>query len=172
MLALNAITIAQETTPLINSRLDGVVLDSITKEPLGEVTLRLEGVTHSTTTNDKGQFQFVTGQKFPYTIIVSYVGYKTKTVVANGSPITVLLERDDSVIDEVAVVGYTKVKRSALTSSISVVKGKDLSQAPYTSVIEKLQGQVPGLLITNDSGTPGASVLVRLRGTNSISGGN
>lgn len=166
------VTIAQETTPLINSRLDGVILDSITKEPLGEVTLRLEGVTHSTKTDDDGKFQFITGQKFPYTIIISYVGYKTKTIVANGSPITILLERDDSAIDEVEIVGYTKVKRSALTSSMSVVKGKDLSQAPYTSVIEKLQGQVPGLLITNDSGTPGTSVLVRLRGTNSVNGGN
>lgn len=164
--------LAQETTPLINSTLEGVVVDAATKEPLEGATLQLQGVTHSTKTDQQGRFKFVTGQKFPYTLVVTYVGYQTKEVVANGSPITIELDRDDSALDEVEVVGYTKIKRSALTSAIQVVKGEDLSQAPYTSVIEKLQGQVPGLLITNDSGTPGTSVLVRLRGTNSVNGGN
>jgi len=163
---------AQETVPLINSSLKGVVLDSLTKEGIAEATLQLEGVTHQTKTDDNGQFQFVTGQKFPYTIMVSYVGYKTKKIVATGSPLTIYLQRDENALEEIAIVGYTKTKRSALTGSISVVKGENLSQAPYTSVIEKLQGQVPGLMITNDSGTPGTSVLVRLRGTNSINGGN
>ncbi|MFB2118178.1 SusC/RagA family TonB-linked outer membrane protein [Parapedobacter sp. 2B3] len=172
LLLSQAIASAQQTTPLINSTLDGVVVDAITKEPLAEATIQIEGVTHSTKTDDHGKFQFVTGQRFPYTSIVSYIGYKTKTVVATGSPIIIELERNHSAIDEIEVVGYTKTKRSALTSAIQVVKGEDLSQAPYTSIVEKLQGQVPGLLITNDSGTPGTSVLVRLRGTNSITGGS
>jgi len=172
LLIISLSTQAQEITPLINSTLDGVVVDLVSREPLSEATIQIEGVTHSTKTDNKGKFQFITGQKFPYTLIITYIGYKTKKVVANGSPITIELERDDSALDEVEVVGYTKIKRSSLTSALQVVKGEDLSQAPYTSVIEKLQGQVPGLLITNDSGTPGTSVLVRLRGTNSVNSGN
>lgn len=163
---------AQETVPLINSVLDGLVVDSITKEPLIEATIQIEGVTHSTKTDEDGKFRFVTGQKFPYTVFVTYVGYQTKKVVITGTPITIELSPNLGALDEVEVVGYTKIKRSALTSALQVVKGEDLSKAPYSSAIEKLQGQVPGLLITNDSGTPGTSVLVRLRGTNSVNSGN
>src|SRR5690606_33094894 len=112
---------AQQTTPLINSTLDGLVIDAVTSEPLAGASLQLEGVTHSTRTDNRGRFQFVTGQKFPYTIIVSYVGYKTKNVVADGSPITIELERDATGLDEVVVVGYGTQKRSDLTGSVSKV---------------------------------------------------
>ncbi len=163
---------AQQTTPLINSTLDGLVVDAVTNAPLLGASVQIEGVTHVTTTDDEGKFRFVTGQKFPYTLIVTYVGYKTTTVVADGSPITIELARLDDSLDEVEVVGYTRIKRSSLTSSIQVVKGEDLSQAPVTSIVEKLQGQVPGLLISSDSGVPGTSLFVRLRGANSINAGN
>ena len=58
--------LAQEV-PIINSRLEGRVTDSITKQPIGGVTLRIKNVTHAVTTGSDGRFTFVTGQKFPYT---------------------------------------------------------------------------------------------------------
>ena len=80
--ALPTFTYAQETTPLINSTLTGTVVDAETGEPLSGATLQLQGITHVTKSDNLGQFRFVTGQKFPYTVIVSYVGYVTQEVVA------------------------------------------------------------------------------------------
>src|SRR5690606_4102397 len=144
---------AQETKPLINSTLDGVVVDAETKEPLGGATLQLEGVTHSTKTDNRGRFQFVTGQKFPYTIIVTYLGYKAKNVVADGSPITIELEQDATGLDEVVVIGYATQRRRDFTGSVASVPAV-LKEQPATSPDRLLQGSVSGVHVTQSSGQP------------------
>lgn len=161
-----------QNQPLINSTLKGQVIDTKTRQPVPGVTILIKGTTHTVQTDRDGKFDFVTGQKFPYTLILRYVGYRPKEVLADGSPITIGLDEDQTQLSDIEVVGYTKIKRAAQTAAITTIQAKELSNAPYTSVIEKLQGQVPGLFISNDSGTPGTSVLVRLRGTNSVNGGN
>ena len=171
ILFLPAISISQ-TQPIINSTLRGQVIDSKTKQGVPGATVSIKGTTHNVQTDKNGEFDFVTGQKFPYTLIIRYVGFKVKELIATGSPITISLDEDNNDLDNIEVVGYTKIKRAAQTAAVTTIQSKDLSKAPYTSVIEKLQGQVPGLFISNDSGTPGTSVLVRLRGTNSVNGGN
>ena len=52
--------------PIINASLTGTVIDAVTKEPLQGVTVQLEAVTHQVKTDSKGVFQFVTGQKLPF----------------------------------------------------------------------------------------------------------
>src|ERR1700733_1141885 len=73
-----------ESPPLINSKLEGIVTDSVTKQPIAGVSLRIKNITHMVITGADGRFAFVTGQKFPYTLVVTFVGYKTKEVVADG----------------------------------------------------------------------------------------
>ena len=70
-----------ETKPIINATLQGVVIDDETKQPIEGVTIQLEAVTHSVKTDDKGRFQFVTGQKLPFTLLLSYVGYERQRIV-------------------------------------------------------------------------------------------
>lgn len=163
---------AQQTTPLINSTLDGLVIDAVTSEPLAGASLQLEGVTHSTKTDNRGRFQFVTGQKFPYTIIVSYVGYKTKNVVADGSPITIELERDATGLDEVVVVGYGTQKRSDLTGSVSKVNPAEVRTIPEASFDAQLQGKAAGVQINSNTGVPGSDIFIRVRGATSINASN
>src|SRR5690606_30631347 len=74
--------VAQQTKPLINSTLQGQVLDSITKEPLPGALVHIEGTTHSVSTDEEGKFGFVTGQIFPYTLEISYIGYEKKKIIA------------------------------------------------------------------------------------------
>lgn len=64
--------------PIINASLLGTVIDATTKEPIEGATVQLEAVTHSVKTNREGRFQFVTGQKLPFTMTVSYIGYETQ----------------------------------------------------------------------------------------------
>src|SRR5690554_1270213 len=119
-------SMAQQATPLVNSTLEGVVLDAATREPLAGVTLQLEGVTHSTKTDERGRFRFVTGQKFPYAIIVSYIGYKTRTVTADKSPVTIELEQVITDLDEVVVIGYGEQTRRDFIGSVAQVTGDQI----------------------------------------------
>ncbi|WP_353185549.1 TonB-dependent receptor [Parapedobacter lycopersici] len=134
---------AQETTPLVNSILDGTVVDSETGEPLAGATLQLEGITHMTKSDTHGQFRFVTGQKFPYTIIVSYIGYITKEVVATGSPLTVALDRNATGLTEVTVT--SRRRRELLLNvpiPVSVISGALAADAGAFNV-NRLKELVP-----------------------------
>lgn len=159
---------AQETKPLVNSTLDGVVIDAVTKEPLAGATLQLEGVTHSTKTDRDGKFRFVTGQRFPYTIIVSYIGYKADTVVAQASPITIALEPDATGLDEVVVVGYGTQKKASLTGSVAVIDAESLANRPITNATQALQG-AGGVYVNQPKGRPGAEGnTIRIRGVGTL----
>lgn len=171
LLGMLSVGYAQDTKPLVNSTLDGVVLDAVTREPLVGATLQLEGVTHYTKTDEHGRFRFITGQKFPYTIIVSFVGYQTKNVVATGTPLTIELEQDATGLDEVVVVGYGTQKRSDLTGAIASVPQAALKQS-VSSFDRALQGTVAGVQVSQASGQPGSAVSIRIRGGNSINGAN
>ncbi len=170
--ALPILTQAQETTPLINSKLDGLVVDAVTKEPLAGATLQLEGVTHSTKTDRQGKFQFITGQKFPYTIVVSYIGYKTIPVIADGSPITIELEPDATGLDEVVVVGYGEQRKSNLIGAIAKVNPATVKAIPEASFDTQIQGNVAGVQINGGTGIPGSNTFIRVRGATSINSSN
>ena len=160
-----------ETIPLINSRLEGLVLDSATKQPIPGVVVHIKGTTHAVSTDQKGKFSFITGQKFPYTLIVTFIGYKTKEVIADGSPITIQLAENVSILNDVVVVGYGTQKKSDVTGSIASVSKVLLSQ-PAASFDNLLQGGVSGVAVTSNSGQPGSTATIRIRGGNSISFGN
>ena len=163
---------AQDTKPLIQSKLDGKVIDAVTNIPIPGATVTIKGITHSVTTDLDGKFHFQTGQKFPYTLVVSYVGYKKTEVVANGSPITISLKEDIEELNELLVVGYSQKKRTNKTGAVNKVKGEDLTYNHGTSFTEKLQGLSPGLQISSASGVEGGAALVRLRGATSINANN
>lgn len=86
-------------------------------------------------------------------LTISYIGFKSQTVKA-ANEITVMLEENSELLDEVVVVGYSAEKKADLTGSVSVVKMKDVADTPTGNVIQSLQGRVAGMNITTD-GTPG-----------------
>lgn len=157
--------------PLINSTLNGTVVDEKTKEPLPGAIVQIEGVTHQVQTDSRGKFDFVTGQKFPYTLIVSYIGYERRRVVANGTPITIQLKELVNELSGVVVVGYGTQKRSDLTGAVSSVSQSALKQ-PLSSIDQALKGAAAGVQVTQTSGQPGGGVSIRIRGGASIQGGN
>ena len=140
-----------ETVPLINSRLIGTVKDSLTKQPIIGAVIHIKGTTHAVTAAAGGNFSFVTGQKFPYTLIVSFIGYKTKEVIADGSPIAIVLAENINQLNDVVVVGYGTQKKSDVTGSIGSVSKNILNQ-PAASFDNLLQGAVSGVAVTQNSG--------------------
>ena len=172
LLFISPYIVRAQTTPLINSTLDGVVLDSLSKQPIPGAEVHIKGTTHAVITNGRGKFNFITGQKFPYTLIISYVGYKTKEVIADGSPITIALTEAINQLNDVVVVAYGTQTRKSLTGSVSTVKVDDVRDKPEATFEQQLQGQAAGLQISASTGVPGDSMFIRIRGTTSINAGN
>lgn len=163
---------AQETKPLINSTLQGTVIDADTEETLPGASVQIQGTTHSASTDNNGVFNFVTGQKFPYTLIIKYVGYKQETIVANGSPVTVRLKAENNQLNDVVIVGYGEQNRKTLTSSVSTVSEKQIRDVPAAGLDQKLQGQASGVLVSANTSVPGSGIFLRVRGSTSINASN
>jgi len=159
------------TAPVINSVLEGRVVDARTKEGLPGVTVQIKGITNQTATDNTGSFTLRTAQKFPYTIVLSYVGYEKLEIVATGSPLTVSLKEAINQLNDVVVVGYGTQRRADVTGAVSSVSQQALKQ-PVSSVDQALKGAAPGIQVTQTSGQPGGGVSVRIRGGSSIQGGN
>ncbi|MFT3855919.1 MAG: TonB-dependent receptor [Ilumatobacteraceae bacterium] len=151
--------------------LDGTVVDAKTKEPLQGATINIKGTTNQAVTDNKGKFTLKTGQKFPFELRVTIVGYAPKEVEATGSPITVQLESAETQLTDVVVVGYGAQKKSDITGSISSVPALAKEQ-PAVSLERLLQGSVAGVTVTQTSGQPGGGVSVQIRGANSINAGS
>ncbi|MBO9583780.1 MAG: TonB-dependent receptor [Flavobacterium sp.] len=162
---------AQNTTPLIQSKLDGTVVDAITNQPIIGASVTIKGTTHGVVTDTEGKFYFQTGQKFPYTLIVSYIGYKKLEIVVEKNPVIINLKEERQELDELVVVGYGTQKRKDITGSVASVPKANLSQVT-SSADNLLRGAVAGVVVTQSSGRPGASSSVRIRGGNSITAGN
>jgi TonB-linked SusC/RagA family outer membrane protein len=171
LISSSLISVAQ-TIPLINSTLNGIVSDATTGETLIGASIQIQGTTHTASTDNKGKFNFVTGQKFPYTLIVSYVGYKTAILVVDGSPVNVRLEPEASQLNDVIVVGYGQQNRKTLTSSVATVSAKQIEDIPAAGLDQKLQGQASGLLVSANTSVPGSGIFIRVRGSSSINASN
>jgi TonB-linked SusC/RagA family outer membrane protein len=156
-----------QNQPTINSKLVGRVIDAVTKEPLPGAVVRIEGTTHAVSTDLEGKFSFVTGQKFPYNLTVTFIGYEQAKITANGSPIVISLKEIVNQLNDVVVVGYGTQKRKDITGAVASVPALALAQ-PSTSFDRALQGTISGVQFTQASGQPGAGTTVQIRGINSV----
>jgi len=163
---------AQDTKPIINASLVGTVIDVESKKPIEGATIQLDAVTHLVKTDRNGKFQFVTGQKLPFTVMVSYIGYETQKLVISQSPALIELSLSNQNLDEVVVVGYGTQRKSDLVSSIAKVNAEETKRIPEASFDAQMQGKAAGVQINTNTGVPGSDVFIRVRGATSINAGN
>lgn len=103
---------------------------------------------------------------------LSYVGYKPKTVELNGrTKVDITLYMDISELDEIVVVGYGTQKKSDLTGAVSSVSSEDIEKLPALGIEQALQGRAAGVEVINNTGAPGSSVTVRIRGMGTLNAG-
>jgi TonB-linked SusC/RagA family outer membrane protein len=104
-------------------------------------------------------------------LIFSFIGFETQEInISQRSVIDVVMKPDPKQLEEVVVTGYREESRRALPGSVAVVKSDKLQNAAIASFDQVLQGRVPGMLVTGNSGQPGAAAQVIIRGIKSISG--
>ncbi|WP_343320720.1 TonB-dependent receptor [Sphingobacterium multivorum] len=129
--------------PIINASLTGTVIDAVTKEPLQGVTVQLEAVTHQVKTDSKGVFQFVTGQKLPFSLIVSIVGYQTRHIVVDHSPAVIELTPRLEALDQVVVTARRRKEQlQDVPIPVSIIRGAALEDAGAFNV-NRLKELVP-----------------------------
>ncbi len=151
--------------------INGTVQDA-DGQPLPGANIVEKGTTNGTQTDFDGNFTITVADENA-TLVISYIGFATKEVELNGqSQIKVTLQESAAGLDEIIVVGYGTVKKSDLTGSVSQVTSEEVTQVPVSSVSRALQGRAAGVNVNQASGQPGQGVIIRIRGNNSISGGN
>jgi TonB-linked SusC/RagA family outer membrane protein len=151
----------------------GTVLDGGTDEPIIGATVIVKGsrANSGTVTDINGEFALnVAG--LPVVIEVSYLGYRPQEIeiYENVRSLTVSLIESSNMLNEIVVIGYQQTKKGSLTSAISSIDAAKIANIPSASITEKIQGSVPGLFISRNTGAPGAASFIRLRGSTSLSG--
>lgn len=150
-----------------HAQVTGTVVDA-NKEPLIGASIMVPGTNTGTVSDIDGNFTLrVEPGK---TLRISYVGYKTQDVKATSKPMTIILQEDNALLDEVVVVGYGSMKRKDLTGSITTVQAKDMNVGSYTDPGQLLQGKVPGLVVVQNSDPNGGVNSMTLRGASTLNG--
>lgn len=163
--ANNSVVAAQQQTISIK----GQVVDTKGESLIG-VNVLEKNTSNGTITDYDGNF---TLNVSPGAVLVfSYIGYESKEVPASqGKEIKVVLQEDTKKLDEVVVIGYGAVKKADLAGSVAVLDNKNFKDQPVTRVADALQGRVAGVQVEN-SGVPGGSVKIRVRGSGSVNKSN
>ena len=149
-------------------KVTGTVTDKETGETLPGVTVLVEGASNGTITDIDGVFTLNVPSENAK-LIFSFVGFTTQEIELNGrSVINVTMDIDIQSLEEVVVTGYGTQKKSVVTGAISSIKASDLESMPINRVEQALQGRTSGLTIAANSGQPGSSATVRVRGITSL----
>lgn len=148
----------------------GVVTNS-KGEPLADVSVTVNKSGKGTRSNDAGEFSLDVDEDA--TLNFSYVGYETLLVKVSGKTNlgTIVLSETASSLTDVVVVGYGTSRRKDVTGAVASISAKDFTQGLVTNPMDQIQGKVPGLVITKIDGDPNSSIVIRLRGQTSLSGG-
>lgn len=143
----------------------GIVSDS--EGPLMSAAVKIKGTTKGMVTDLNGKYSIEVepGQ----TLEFSFLGYETKSVkVGSKNTINITLDDNSNLLSDVVVVGYGQMRRSDLTGAVVSVDSKSIEKSVPTSIDQVLQGRAAGVQIQSNTGTPGGSTSIRIRGTNSI----
>jgi TonB-linked SusC/RagA family outer membrane protein len=152
-------------------KITGKVTDAIGGSLPG-VSVVLKGTTIGVITDNNGAYSL---DKIPENGILqfSFVGMKNQEVsVAGKTTINITLAEESIGIEEVVAIGYGTMKKKDLTGSVSSVSAEKLLDRPAFNIAQAIGGKVAGVKIIEQNGAPGAPVMIRIRGTNSINSNN
>lgn len=144
----------------------GKVLDA-KQQPLIGVSLWEKGTSNGTVTKEDGSFS-LTVKSDTSVLVFKYIGYVIKEVPVSASAMTIVLEEDNTSLNEVVVVGYGTQKVANLTGAVATVSAKTLESRPLVNLAQGLQGTMPGLTVNLNTGAPGQGASFNIRGVNTL----
>ena len=146
----------------------GHVKDAAGEDIIG-ATVRVEGTETATVTDFDGNFVVKANQGADITI--TYIGYQPQTVKA-APTVEVILQDDQTVLQDVVVIGYGAVKKSDLTGSVTALKPDTKNKGLVVNAQDMMQGKIAGVNVTSAGGAPGAGASIRIRGGSSLNASN
>ncbi|WP_299053699.1 TonB-dependent receptor [uncultured Polaribacter sp.] len=130
-----------------------------------------KGTKNGTSTDFDGNYELKLLDNQSKVLIFSYLGYKNiEKSIGSTTTLNAKLTQESETLEEIVIVGYGEKKRKDVTGAVSSIKAKDLEDQVYTNISETLQGQASGVLVSSDSGEPGAGISIQIRGINSLTG--
>lgn len=140
-----------------------------TGEPVFGATVRVVGQSGGTSTDFDGNFTISAPQGGQIT--VSFMGFQTVTVPVRPT-VSVTLQEDAKVLEDIVVIGYGTVKKHDLTGSVSTLKPDEKNHGMITNAQDMIQGKIAGVNVTNGGGMPGGGATIRIRGGSSLNASN
>ena len=151
-------------------KITGIVMDT-RKQSLPGVTVLLKGTALGVVTDKEGRFNIEIPETDPIVLVFSFVGMKKQEVTYTGQEdIQVVMEEEVTEMDEVVITGYQVIDRKKLTSAITSVKAEDIMIPGVNSIDQMLEGRIPDLMLTTNSGEVGVVPRLRIRGTSTLVG--
>ncbi|MFK8273473.1 SusC/RagA family TonB-linked outer membrane protein [Capnocytophaga canimorsus] len=164
MLLWGSLALAQQRT------VSGKVTDQ-SGNPLPNVNILVKGTAHGTATDFEGLYT-LNNVNLGDIIEYSYIGFVTQTrkISDNRQKITlnVVLIEDTQELEDVVVVGYGTQKKTDVTGAVASVDYKQLATQPINTVNDALKGRIAGVHVFSNSGAPGGSISVRVRGVGTV----
>ena len=172
-ISLQLIAGAEELVSETNSSSDIKVTGVVKAKdgsPLPGATILIVGTTKGFATQGDGSFD-ITVPSESSILEFSFIGYtKKQVIVGKQTVINVVLNSDVTTLGEMVVVGYATEQKSLLTGAVGVISAETMKKIPLPTLDGVLQGQTSGVQVSQNSGTPGGGMSVRIRGMSSISG--
>jgi iron complex outermembrane receptor protein len=150
----------------------GKVTDSKDGTPVVGASVQPKGSTTGTSTSADGSFRLSVPAGNNTLVISSAEFEKQEIDITDKSSIDVALVASSAGLTEVVVIGYGTARKKDLTGSVASVQAKDFNKGTYTSPDQLIQGKAAGVLVINNTGQPGGSTTIRIRGSSSIRSGN
>src|SRR5690606_39743468 len=153
----------------IQRAVSGTVTDAL--GPITGVNVIVRDRNVGTFTDPEGKYRIMASPTD--TLVFTYLGYRTVELpVGSRTEINVKLQEEATALQEVEVnAGYYTVKERERTGSISKVTAKEIELQPVSNPLAALQGRMPGVFISQNTGIPGGGYTIEIRGKNFINGG-
>ena len=147
----------------------GHVMDSLA-HPLAGASVSVIGGGGAVSTNENGDFTLV-GVRENASIAITYVGYESKIIRLDGNDLLdVVLMQAGSQLDEVQLTAYGSTSKRLSTGDIATVGAEEIALSPVPTVLQSLQGRVPGLFIKQQTGQPDGGFAVLIRSQSTLTG--
>jgi len=162
----------QPATPPDERTITGKVISGKNGKPIPGVNILLKGTNQGTVTDMSGRYNLEVPEEGG-TLVFSAVGYqKVEVKIKDQKTINVTLKVDEVAMEEVVVVGYGTQRKRDVTGSMSEVEVKEEATVSSPSFEEALQGSVPGVNVQKSSGKLGGAIMMKIRGSSSVSADN
>ena len=154
----------------------GRVIDAMTLEPVVGASVSIQDMPIGALTGQGGTYEFAApaGTHTVRATLIGYAPVAQEVTVAAGQAATADFELQIQaiVLEELVTTGYGTQRRLAITGSVATVDPDDADVGVLSNVNQMIEGRVAGLVVTRNTGEPGADAQVRIRGGTSISASN